>query len=82
MTESYLCIFFWNYLLNINKDKKNVINDNPITNLTMRNDAKSNANGVAIPEIKTILFDAIKLVYRPKWSETHPNIKVPQIAPT
>ena len=46
-------------------DKKKVINDNPITNRAIRNDSKEKANGVAIPETRTILLEAMKLVYLP-----------------
>ena len=54
-----------NYSLNINNDKKKVINDNPITNRAIRNDSNENANGVAIPETRTIQLEAMKLVYLP-----------------
>ena len=52
-------------LLSMNNDKKNVMYDNPMTNLHSKKDMKSKAKGVAIPATKMMLFEAMKLAYRP-----------------
>ena len=61
----YVCICSVLNSHNINIDKKKVENDNPITNRAIRNDSNEKANGVAIPETRTILLEAMKLVYLP-----------------
>ena len=52
-------------LLSMNNAKKNVMNDNPMTNLHSKKEMKSKAKGVAIPATKIMLLEAMKLAYRP-----------------
>ena len=53
------------YVLSMNNAKKNVMNDNPMTNLHSKKEMKSKAKGVAIPATKIMLLEAMKLAYRP-----------------